>query len=42
MRRLTPSLVLLGLVLVGCGGPGPDTTIDPSLHQATIEVTGMS
>ena len=44
MRRLTPSVALLGLVLIGCAGSGPDkpADIDPSLHQATVEVEGMT
>jgi hypothetical protein len=48
MRRLTPFVMLLGFVLVGCSGAGGDkpgdkpADIDPSLHQATIEVEGMT
>ena len=50
MRRLTPSLALLGLVMVGCaskpdtaGKPNPDSG-EPTagLHQATVVVEGMS
>ena len=51
MRRRMPSLALLGLVLVGCGGEsGPNKQAGPdapevastSLHHATIEVRGMT
>ncbi len=50
MTRWMPSLAVLGLVLAGCAGqPGPDKETDPvdttsvsSLHQATIEVKGMT
>jgi hypothetical protein len=49
MRRLTPSLALLGLVLLGCAGkddtskpasPADDQAVT-SPHQATVEVEGM-
>jgi len=42
MRRLTPSLALLGLVLIGCGGSSDESPPSGTLHQATIEVRGMT
>ena len=41
LRRLAPLLVLA--LAAGCAkDPQADKPIDPSLHQATIEVTGMT
>ncbi len=46
MRRLTPSLALLGLVLLGCAGKNEPASPEPApsigaAHQATVEVKGM-
>jgi len=49
MKRLTPALAILGVVLLGCAGNNqPDRPAEPgpvpstgAAHQATIEVKGM-
>jgi hypothetical protein len=44
MRRTSPALFLLGLVLAGCGGRQPSTegdTVKPNLPRVTVEVKGM-
>jgi hypothetical protein len=54
MRRLTPTLAVLGLVLAGCTGdtgtgkPNPEKASGPKaskqadLYTATVEVEGMT
>jgi hypothetical protein len=35
-------LLLLGVVLVGCGDPAPQGTLDPNLPVVMVMVDGMS
>ena len=41
MRTWTP-VMLLGVVLVGCGPAIPEKPIDPGLTTVTMEVRGMT
>ena len=41
MRRGLPVL-LLGVVVIGCGPSAPNQPLDPSLSTVTIEVKNMT
>ena len=42
IATLASLLLLLSVILIGCGNGGPQGTLDPNLPVVSVKVEGMS